>query len=154
MIGCQVSAPAIGLAARPSWAHARAMSPPHTPTPHKSSRCWRGQAESECQGSWVKIAQLTKREDRKNRWHSRQGSGLRTASESTRESSDGVRHSQPSGVTSLKPVLCLRNLSLQCILGPLLLEFHFNQGRAACPCFCTVYCELRMSFTFSSSSSF
>ena len=84
MIGCQVSAPAIGLAARPSWAHARAMSPPHTPSPHKSSRCRRGQAESECQGSWVKIAQLTKCEERKNRWHSRQGSGLRTASESTR----------------------------------------------------------------------
>ena len=52
--------------------------------PSKSTCCGRGQAESESQGSWVKIAQLTKREERKNRWHSRQGAGLRTASESTR----------------------------------------------------------------------
>ena len=56
---------------------------PH-PSPCKNNRCGRGQAESESQGSWVKIAQVTKREERINRWHSRQGTGLRTASESTR----------------------------------------------------------------------
>ena len=56
---------------------------PH-PSPCKNNRCGRGQAESESQGSWIKVAQLTKREEKKNRWHSPQGTGLRTASESTR----------------------------------------------------------------------
>ena len=37
----------------------------------------------------------------------------------------------PQGVTSLKQGLCLRNLTVQWILKPLLSELHFNQGRAA-----------------------
>ena len=46
-IGCQVLTPAIGLAARPSSAHARAVAP-------SGGNCWgRSQAEPESEVSWV-----------------------------------------------------------------------------------------------------
>ena len=47
MIGCQVLAPGIGLAVRPSWAHAHAVPHPHPPG---GNRWGRGQAAHE---SWV-----------------------------------------------------------------------------------------------------
>ena len=80
MIGCQVLAPAIGLAARPCWAHEHAVDPAG------GNRWGRGQAEPESEVSWVcqDCAAHQRGKKKKNRLHSRQGTGLRTTPESTR----------------------------------------------------------------------